>query len=102
MQIGQAVNMTIKEGVRHSSPEVLSVALSVLVIALVAIWTGFVISIIATQAKLWLWGIAILGVVVLKILFSKVPWETRFKILQTSLTRKQTPQTQLTKRPRII
>ena len=70
MQIGQAVNMTIKEGVRHSSPEVLSVALSVLVVALVVIWTGFAISIIAAQAKLWVYGIVILGAAGFRIIWS--------------------------------
>ena len=70
MHIGQAVNMTIKEGVRHSSPEVLSVALSVLVIALVIIWTGVAISILATQAKLWIYGVVILGAVGFRIIWS--------------------------------
>ena len=97
MQIGQAVNITVEEGVRHITPGLLSGMVLVLVIVLITLWTGLFIGIIATQANLWLCGIAILGVMGLKILFSKVPWKTRFKRLQTSLARIQTPQTQLTK-----
>ena len=93
MQIGQAVNMTVEEGVRHSTPEVLSVTLSVLVIALITIWTGFVISMIATQAKLWLYGIVILGAVGLKIILSYSMRRIRNRPWQ----RKQSIHSQLTK-----
>ena len=93
MQIGQAVNMTVEEGVRHSSPEVLSVALSVLVVALVVIWTGFAISIIATQAKLWVYGIVILGAAGFRIIWSysrrrirNRPWQ-RKRFIHPQLTK---------------
>ena len=97
MQIGQAVNITVEEGVRHITPGLLSRMILVLVIVLITLWTGLFIGIIATQANLWLCGIAILGAVGLKTLLSKVPWRTKLETLQGSLARRQPTHTQLTK-----
>ena len=97
MQIGQAVNITVEEGVRHITPGLLSGMISVLVIVLITLWTGLLISIIVTQAKLWLYGIVILGAVGLKIILSKVPWRIRLKTLQSTSVRRQPTHSQLTK-----
>ena len=99
MQIGQAVNITTEEGVRNIIPGILTGVTLLLVIVLIILWTGFLISIIATHAKLWIWGAAILGAVVIKILISKVPWETRMTRLRVILPKRQPTQTKLTVMP---